>query len=170
MGPSLLHSLSRGVQRIQPRPSIQPIIKFIFSPNFVGLETCDMRQRKTPFCVSNFETKQKTEIFTRGIRKSGYLWICTEKSGYPDKIGMRGRSAVVSIIPPFFPDKKIVNLPGSGFFFPRKKKKSGIPDKSGGRPSWSQNQDANGLPKNDFKYWKIKPIFFYSIDDTDELN
>ena len=83
-----------------------------------------MRQRKTPFCVSNFETKQKTEIFTRGIRKSGYLWICTEKSGYPDKIGMRGRSAVVSIIPPFFPDKKIVNLPGSGFFFFHERKKN----------------------------------------------
>ena len=37
--PSLLHSLSRGVQRILPRLSIQPIITFIFSPNFVGLET-----------------------------------------------------------------------------------------------------------------------------------
>ena len=36
--PILLHSLSRGVQRIQPRTSIQPIIKFIFSPHFVGLE------------------------------------------------------------------------------------------------------------------------------------
>ena len=57
--PSLLHSLSRSVQRIQPRPSIQPIIKFIFSPHFVGfLETWDMRQRETPFCFSNFETKK----------------------------------------------------------------------------------------------------------------
>ena len=27
--PSLLHSLSLGVQKIQPRPSIQPIIKFM---------------------------------------------------------------------------------------------------------------------------------------------
>ena len=43
--PSLLHSLSRGVQRIQPRPSILPIIKFIFSPHFVTLETWDMRLR-----------------------------------------------------------------------------------------------------------------------------
>ena len=50
--PSLLHSLSRGVQRIQP---IQPIIKFIFSPHFVGfLETWDMRQRETPCWFSNF--------------------------------------------------------------------------------------------------------------------
>ena len=56
---SLLHSLSRGVQRIQPRPSIQPIIKFIFSPHFVGLETWDMRQRETPFCYSNYETNKK---------------------------------------------------------------------------------------------------------------
>ena len=49
--PSLLHSLSRSVQRIQPRPSIQPIIKFIFSPHCVGfLEIWDMRQRETP-CV-----------------------------------------------------------------------------------------------------------------------
>ena len=30
---SLLHSLSLDVQRIKPRPSIQPIIKFIFSPH-----------------------------------------------------------------------------------------------------------------------------------------
>ena len=34
--PSLLHSLSHGVQRIQPRPSIQPIITFIFSPKLCG--------------------------------------------------------------------------------------------------------------------------------------
>ena len=64
--PSLLHSLSRGVQRIQP------IIAFIFSPNFVGLETRAMQQSETPFCFSNFETKQKLGIFTRGIGKSGY--------------------------------------------------------------------------------------------------
>ena len=49
-GQSLLHSLSRGVQRIQP------IITFIFSPNFVGLETRAMQQSETPFCFSNFET------------------------------------------------------------------------------------------------------------------
>ena len=58
---SLLHSLSLGVQRIKPRPSIQPIIKF------VGLKTRAMRQSETPFCLSNFETKQKPRIFTRGI-------------------------------------------------------------------------------------------------------
>ena len=63
--PSLLHSLSRGVQRIQP------IIAFIFSPNFVGLETRAMQQSETPF-FSNFQTKQKLGIFTRGIGKSGY--------------------------------------------------------------------------------------------------
>ena len=64
--PSLLHLLSRGVQRIRL------IITFIFSPNFVGLETWTMQQSKTPFCFSNFKTKQKLGIFTRGIRKSGY--------------------------------------------------------------------------------------------------
>ena len=64
--PSLLHSLSRGVQRIQPN------ITFIFSPNFVGLETRAMQQSETPFCFSNLKTKQKLGIFTRGIGKSGY--------------------------------------------------------------------------------------------------
>ena len=64
--PSLLHSLSRGMQRIQP------IITFIFSPNFVGLETRAIQQSETPFCFSNLETKQKLGIFTCGIRKSGY--------------------------------------------------------------------------------------------------
>ena len=76
--PSLLHSLSRGVQKIQP------ITTFIFSPNFVGLETRAMQQSETPFCFSNFETIQKLGIFTCGIGKSGYNYICTEKSGYPD--------------------------------------------------------------------------------------
>ena len=64
--PSLLHSLSRGVQRIQQ------IITFIFSPNFVGLEARAMQQSEMPFCFSNSETKQKLGIFTRGIGKSGY--------------------------------------------------------------------------------------------------
>ena len=64
--PSLLQSLSRGVQRIQP------IIAFIFSPNFVGLETRAMQHNDTPFCFSNSETKQKLGIFTCGIGKSGY--------------------------------------------------------------------------------------------------
>ena len=66
--PSLLHSLSRGVQRIQP------IITFIFSPNFVGFETRTMQQSEMPFWVFffKFERKQKLGIFTRGIGKSGY--------------------------------------------------------------------------------------------------
>ena len=46
---SLLHSLSLDVQRIKPRPSIQPIIKFIFSPHFVGLTSQAMRQSETSF-------------------------------------------------------------------------------------------------------------------------
>ena len=58
--------LSLGVQRIKPRPSIQPIIKFIFSPHFLA-----MRQSETPFCLSNFETKQKPGISTRRIGNSG---------------------------------------------------------------------------------------------------
>ena len=74
--PSLLHSLCRGVQRIQP------IITFIFSPNFVGLETRAMQQSETPFCFSNLETKQ---IFAReiGILLDLY-W----------KIRMSGRSVI----------------------------------------------------------------------------
>ena len=55
-----------GVQRIQP------IIAFIFSPNFVGLETRASQQNETPFCFSNFQTKQKLGIFTREIGKSRY--------------------------------------------------------------------------------------------------
>ena len=68
---SLLHSLSLGVQRIKPRPSIQPVIKFIFSPHSVGLKTQAMRQSETPFCLSNFKTKQKSGILTSGIGKFG---------------------------------------------------------------------------------------------------
>ena len=64
--PSLLHSLIRGMQRIQP------IITFIFSPNFVGLDTRAMQHSETPFCFSSFETKQKLGIFTHGIGKLGY--------------------------------------------------------------------------------------------------
>ena len=50
---SLLHSLSRGVQRIQQRQSIHPIITFIFSPNYVGLDTraCDKVRRPFVFPV-----------------------------------------------------------------------------------------------------------------------
>ena len=61
--PSLLHSLSRGVQRIQPH------ITFIFSPNFVGLETRAMQQSETPFYFSKSETKQKLGIFSLAIGK-----------------------------------------------------------------------------------------------------
>ena len=52
--PSLLHSLGRSVQRIQPRPSIQPIIKFIFSPRlFQGCQYLDSVNTEIPlpkFC------------------------------------------------------------------------------------------------------------------------
>ena len=64
--PSLLHSLSHGVKRIQQ------IIAFIFSPIFVGLETRAMQQNDRPFCFSNSKTKQKLGIFTHGIGKLGY--------------------------------------------------------------------------------------------------
>ena len=50
---SLLHSLSLGVQRIKPRPSIQPIKKFIFSPHFVGLTSRAMRQIVHPISKQN---------------------------------------------------------------------------------------------------------------------
>ena len=50
-------NLGVGVQRIKPRLSIQPTIKIIFSPQFVGLKTQAMRQSETPFCLSNAETK-----------------------------------------------------------------------------------------------------------------
>ena len=68
---SLLHLLSLSVQRIKPRPSIKSIIKFISRPNFVGLKTWAMRQSETPFCLSNFETKQKPGIFTPEFGKLG---------------------------------------------------------------------------------------------------
>ena len=123
---SLLHSLSLGVQRIKPRPSIQPIIKFIFSPRFVGLETCDKVRRLFLFPIS----KQNKNL--------GFSHV---KSGNPDTsryFVLSGRSAVVSdYAANFSQTKKIVNLPGSGCFFSTevKKKKSGIPEKSGGGPS-----------------------------------
>ena len=63
--PSLLHSQSRGVQRIQP------IMAFIFSPNFVGLESRAMQQSETPFYFSNFETK--TRDFHTWNREIGIL-------------------------------------------------------------------------------------------------
>ena len=68
---SLLHSLSRGVQRIQP------IITFIFSPNFVGLETQAMQQSEMPLCFSNFETKQKNRDTPRFPLKNRDEWqVC----------------------------------------------------------------------------------------------
>ena len=82
--PSLPHSLSRSVQRVQPRPSIQPIIKFIFSPRFVGLETCDIVRRLFLFPIS----KQDKNL--------GFSQV---KSGNPDTsryFVLSGRSAVVS--------------------------------------------------------------------------
>ena len=65
--PSLLHSLSRGVQRIQP------IITFIFSPNFVGFETRAMQQSETPFCFSQFRNETKTRDFHTWDREIGIL-------------------------------------------------------------------------------------------------
>ena len=72
---SLFHSLSLGVQKIKPRLSIQLIIKFIFSPHFVGLKSRAMRQSEEPFCLSNFETEQKPGIFTMesGNREIGIV-------------------------------------------------------------------------------------------------
>ena len=70
---SLLDSMSLGVRRIKPRPSIQPMIKFIFIPNFVGLKTRAMRQSETPFCLSNFETEQKTRDFHTWNREIGIV-------------------------------------------------------------------------------------------------
>ena len=56
---SLLHSLTLGVQRIKPRPSIQPIIKYIFSPHFVRLKTQAMRQSETPLFIQFQKTKTR---------------------------------------------------------------------------------------------------------------
>ena len=63
--PSLLHSLSRGVQRIQP------IITFIFSPNFVGLDTRAMQQSEAPFCFFQFRNETKTRDFHTWNREIG---------------------------------------------------------------------------------------------------
>ena len=65
--PSLLHSLSHGVQRIQP------IIAFIFSPNFVGLETRAMQQNETPFCFFQFRNETKTRDFHTWNQEIGIL-------------------------------------------------------------------------------------------------
>ena len=72
------------MQRVQPRPSIQPIIKFIFSPRFVGLDTCDKVRRLFLFPIS----KQNKNL--------GFPHV---KSGNPDTsryFVLSGRSAVVS--------------------------------------------------------------------------
>ena len=65
--PSLLHSLSRGVQRIQP------IIAFIFSPNFVGLETRATQQNETPLLFFQFQNETKTRDFHTWNREIGIL-------------------------------------------------------------------------------------------------
>ena len=94
-----------------------------------------MRQRETPFCFSDFETKQKTGIFTRemGIPLDLYR-----------KIGISGLnrdewqvcSSSVASYRHFSLIKKNSQLAGLRFFFhERKKNISGIPNKSGGRPS-----------------------------------
>ena len=103
------------MQRVQPRPSIQPIIKFIFSPRFVGLETCDKVRRLFLFPIS----KQNKNL--------GFSHV---ESGNPDTsryFVLSGRSAVVSdYAANFSQTKKIVNLPGSGFFFFTEVKKKKI--------------------------------------------
>ena len=84
MGDAKSTSLSRSVQRVQPRPSIQPIIKFIFSPRFVGLETCDKVRRLFLFPIS---------------KQNKNLGFSHMKSGNPDTsryFVLSGRSAVVS--------------------------------------------------------------------------
>ena len=55
--PILLHSLSRGVQRIQL------IITFIFSPNFVSFKTRAMQQSEMPFCFFQFRKETKSWDF-----------------------------------------------------------------------------------------------------------
>ena len=55
--PSLLHSLSRGVQRIQP------IITFIFSPNFVGLGHRPCNKVRHPF-VFQISKRNKNSRFS----------------------------------------------------------------------------------------------------------
>ena len=100
------------MQRVQPRPSIQPIIKFIFSPRFVGLETFDKVRRLFLFPIS----KQNKNL--------GFSHV---KSGNPDTsryFVLSGRSAVVwDYTANFSQTKKIVNLPGSGVFFSTQVKK-----------------------------------------------
>ena len=71
----------RSVQRVQPRPSIQPII---ISPRFAGFETCDKVRRLFLFPIS----KQNKNL--------GFPHV---KSGNPDTsryFALSGRSAVVS--------------------------------------------------------------------------
>ena len=109
------------MQRVLPRPSIQPIIKFIFS---VGLETCDKVRRLFLFTIS----KQNKNL--------GFPHV---KSGNPDTsryFVLSGTSAVVSDYTANFSQAKNSQLAGLRFFFSTEvKKKSGIPEKSGGRPS-----------------------------------
>ena len=94
------------MQRVQPRPSIQPITKFIFSPRFVGLETCDKVRRLFLFPIS----KQNKNL--------GFSHV---KSGNPDTsryFVLSGRSAVVSdYAANFSQTKKIVNCRAQVFFF-----------------------------------------------------
>ena len=100
------------MQRVQPRPSIQPTVKFIFSPRFVGLETCDKVRRLFLFPIS---------------KQNKNLGFSDVKSGNPDTsryFVLSGRSAIVSdYTANFSQTKKIVNLPGSGVFFSTEVKK-----------------------------------------------
>ena len=110
--------------------------KIFFQPTLCGLlETWDMRQRETPFCFSNFETKQKNWDFHTWYQDTSRFVL----KNWDIRIKSVCRSALsVASYRHFFPDKNS-QLAGLRLFFffheGKKKKKSGIPDKSGGRPS-----------------------------------
>ena len=87
--PSLFHSLSHGVQRIQPIITFEdsmgkkahvfyqnlwhvPFFPWSLQMLFLAQTLWVWRQSEAPFCFTNFETKQKLGIFSRGIGKSGY--------------------------------------------------------------------------------------------------
>ena len=98
--------------------------KNTFGPRFVGLETCDKVRRLFLFPIS----KQNKNL--------GFSHV---KSGNPDTsryFVLSGRSAVVSdYTANFSQTKKKSTCRAQVFFSTEVKKKSGIPEKSGGGPS-----------------------------------
>ena len=115
----------------------------------MGLETCDKVRRLFLFPIS---------------KENKNLGFSHVKSGNPDTsryFVLSGRSAVVSdYAANFSQTKKIVNLPGSGFFFFHggKKKKSGIPEKSGGGPSLDKDfNEIQSLPRFSYRCNPIPP-------------